>query len=701
MIEDKKTLEDIIRELSKQNGKINFPTDFQCEIAIDNLKSSTTNDYKKKFSNEELDNKLHSQQELLQNCILSNGTQNFFNIFNMGCSAGKTYVAVNSMPYYLRNVARGLIPRKGVLFVIRQTDEIDKYADFLNSLFVDYFTGYQRQVALSYHSKKYTNDFGKIDSELRQELLKKVPFAPIVFMSHENYINLSENTELQKVFSQGRRLLIIDESVDICEIVKIATIRAIKEDVTFNQIEQLLDYLIDEEKILFEEITRPLLNKYNQLKNENEDKQNVSFNFKNIDNERMNKNINKLLKLASGYNSEIQKSLETILKYIKLLYTDTCIINQNKANGLKDGYIEIKTINRKKQMWTLDNNIILDASASIDPKYKFNTDLYFMMNNECVLDYSKWSIRYVFESSTKTSKFLDKKFKTPEERKKIEKKYNAYSQIINDLGEKETLVICSKDEHIIEDKIGNEERCNPYKLAKNLPLDNIEHFGNITGKREFENLKNVLIAHTPNFQDSDYILHYMYYKNIKFEDNSPLLNQTQINSLGGIYMFDNQELQDTKEMIIANQIYQAVCRVNREMEYDTNVVIVSKYIGAILYVRDMLKGCSCEQTNKYDEVFGTGINKVNEERKENSQKNQLRKIFKEILNGNIRDEIEYKSIDPFIISVHKDCFMKILKFEKDKQLSDAISDNKEFMKENAIIYQDNVFTFILNTKVQG
>ena len=114
MIEDKKTLEDIIRELSKQNGKINFPTEFQCEIAIDNLKSGTTNDYKKKFSNEELDNKLHSQQELLQNCILSNGTQNFFNIFNMGCSSGKTYVAVNSMPYYLRNVARGLIPRKGV-----------------------------------------------------------------------------------------------------------------------------------------------------------------------------------------------------------------------------------------------------------------------------------------------------------------------------------------------------------------------------------------------------------------------------------------------------------------------------------------------------------------------------------------------------------------------------------------------------------
>lgn len=689
-------LKNIIKEINKQNGKINFPSDYQCEIAIDNLKYYTNSNYKKKYSNKELDNKLHEQQQLLHDCILSNGKQKFFNVFNMACSAGKTYVAVNSMPDYLKNVSKDILPKKGVLFVIRQTEECDKYADSLNSLFIEYFIEYKRQVALSYHSKKYTDEYGKIDNKLRQELLKKVPFIPIVFISHENYIKLSENVSLKKLFTQGRRLLIIDESVDICEIIKITTNRTMKEDITFKQIEQLLDLLVDEEKILFAEITKPLLYKYKQLKTEDENNQNVSFNFKNIDSDKLNKNINKFLKLTSVYDYEIQKILEEIMKYVKILYSSTCIINQNKSNVFYDGYIEIKAVNMEKQMWTLDNNIILDASANIEPKYRLNTDLYYMMNNECVLDYSRWSIKYVFESSTKNSKFLDKKVITSKEKEKLEKKYNTYSQIIKDLGEDDTLVICSKEEHITEDTMGNSKRYNPYTLAKNLPLENIEHFGNITGKREFGNLKNVLIAHTPNFQDSDYILHYMYYKNIKLEDNSILLKQTQINTLGGIYLFDNQELQDTKEMIIANQMYQAICRVNREMEYYTNVVIVSKYIGAILYVRDMLKGCSCEQTENYTKLFGTGINKVNEERKEKSQKNQLRLIFEEILNGNIRKEIQYTIIDPFIISVHKDCFKKILKLEKDKQLNNAISDNREFMIKNAIIYQNKIFTFILN-----
>lgn len=137
---------------------MDFPTVAECENAIYKIKGTFTNSYKKAVSNNVLDNILNSQQQLLKNCILSNGKQDFFNVFDMQCSTGKTYVAVNSMPYYLYNVSLGHIAKKGVLFVIRQTDEIDKYVKDLNSLFKDEITGHFKEVAIAYHYKKYSSE---------------------------------------------------------------------------------------------------------------------------------------------------------------------------------------------------------------------------------------------------------------------------------------------------------------------------------------------------------------------------------------------------------------------------------------------------------------------------------------------------------------------------------------------------------------
>lgn len=671
----------------EQNNKIIFPDIAESSLAIINLDNKKH--YKKECCNNE---KLKEQQHLLRDVILSNGKQDFFTVFDMRCATGKTHIMINTIPYYLQEIAKGNLPRQGILIVLRQTEECHKYTEYLNQL-------YSSSVALEFHSKEYKCKDIELSKMLKQELLKKVPYKPVVFITHENYINLAEDKKTRKTFTEGRRLLIIDESVNICEIMKVTTIQKEKEDVTFRQIKQISNILIEDEKEMYEEMCKPLLDKFEEIE-KNIELKNVSFNFKIENKEKLNKKIDKFLKnIVPTYPSELKNSIERTLKTIKLLYNDTCIINKTKDTLLKQGYIEIKTINRDKKMWTLDNSIILDASASIDPRYELNKDLYYMMNNECVLDYSRWKLEYVFENSTKTSKLLNKEFVTQKEIDKLEKKYNGYSQIIKDLGETETLVVCSRDEHIRKDNKGNEEKYNPYILAKNLPLDNIVHFGNITGKRDFWNLKNVLIAHTPNLQDSDYILYYMYYTNTHFEDNQPNLQQSPIPNLSSIYMFDNQELQETKEKIIANQIYQAVCRVNREMKEETKVIIVCKYIGAILYVRDMLQGCKCEQTDKYNEIFGTGINKVNEERKEKSQENTLKKIFKEILSGKIRKEIEYTVIDPYIIKIHRKSLLKVLNFS-DKQFSDSITDNKEFLKENAIIYKQKIFTFILNEPIE-
>ena len=51
---------------NKQMNKMNFPSYFECQKAMNKLKSITPKEYKKKFSKEELDKRLLEQQELLQ-----------------------------------------------------------------------------------------------------------------------------------------------------------------------------------------------------------------------------------------------------------------------------------------------------------------------------------------------------------------------------------------------------------------------------------------------------------------------------------------------------------------------------------------------------------------------------------------------------------------------------------------------------------
>lgn len=681
---------------SKTVNKMTFPTYSECEIAIRNLKSISSNKYTKAFSNDELDNRLHLQQQLLKNCILSNGTQDFFNVFNMGCSTGKTYVAVNSMPYYLQNVSLGHIKEEGVLFVIRQTEECDKYVDSLNSLFINDDIGNYKKVAMAYHSKKYTNN-GVVDEEERKKLLAMVECYPILFITHENYIRLAEDKKARETFTKNRRLLIIDESIDICEIVQFGNIKVEKNEniVCLNELEELQKDLEDDDKLLFRDIVEPLLIKFIEISKEKEGRERT-YNFK-IKHTQYNMQIeNFIKKIIPKYNNSLQKKLKNILKIIGLIYNDTCLINKRSKQEDKNGEekIYIKTINRNKKMWTLKNNIILDASAFLEPKYKLNPKLYFLMNNENTLDYSKWHIEYILASSTKYAKGIGIKHRSSKQQKRYNMFLAGCSEIIDDLGIDNVLVVCHKDEHITTNPITEEDvPFNPYRSV-DIPLNNIAHFGNITGKREFENLQNVLIAHTPNYENSDYILQYMYYADRRYADNETF-EEKPVKGLGLIHIFDNQELQDFKERIIANHIYQAVCRVNRNMEHETTVFIISRYLGSILYVRDMLN-CKCFPNNDYNKHFEVGKNQVNEDRKEKGKATKLKNLFTEFLKGNIKDyDIGYIQISPNIIKVKKEDIKNLLMFD-DSQFNKAKSTNDKFISNHSIICCRDYYYFILD-----
>ena len=540
-------------------NKMIFPTEIENSTAIQQLEN------KEKYKKSNCDNEeLEKQRNLLKQVILSNGKQDFFTVFNMECNVGKTHTAIHTIPYYFEAVNKGLIEPKGILIVIREIDEGNKYEKMLNGL-------YHYRVALAFNSSKYAKESATVTNILKSEWIKDVDKTPVVIITHENYLRMALDTKLRKTFTKNRRLLIIDETIDVCKTLTVKN----------SKLKQVINCLPDEEKATLNEICKPIQEKFEELDVIDEEIHNKVFNFK-IDNGKYLKLIKKFSKtVKSSYINPLRDELLDILTTIECIYTDTCLINKGKKKQYGDTKFSISAMNRKQKMWTLDNNIILDASATLNPQYTMNPELYFLMNNKPVLDHSKWNMEYIYYGSTKSAKGLLNNIEDEEQEEKKDRFYKGCSEVIKDLGENETFVVCTKAEHIKTDSNGNEIPYNPYEdFDCNIPIENIQHFGNITGKNDYSHLKNALITHTINYSETDYILKYMYCTGKRYPDDTIEFESHSESNLGGIYVFNDRKLQEFKEKTIANHFYQAVCRVNREMEHNTKVIIKRKYLGA-------------------------------------------------------------------------------------------------------------------------
>lgn len=715
MIDDE--FKENLDKLLNRKYKLNVPCSLDILEAVEKIDNKPV--YEKKHCDNEERNR---QQEQLKQCILSLNKENFFRVFNMECNTGKTYAMIDSIPYYIKKVFFDLPMEEslkmqgnvGVLIVLRQISECEKYSDYLNELFGNELSN--SNISISATSNKYESDDQKIRNKLRGDLLAKIPYTPIVFITHEQYCLLAENEQLREIYTINRRLLIVDESVDICETL----------EVTKKDLEQINNILSLEDRLVFKKICTPLHNKITRIENSKKNEiRNLVYNFKIKDNEIMDfidhfkKKI--IPKFYSTEDGNIKEYLNKIIKCIKYLYKDTCLITKKQVEKDEEEETEIilSTINRDKKMWTLDNNIILDASAKLNPKYAMNKELYVVMNNQPVLDHSLWNIKNIWIGSTKYYKTLDKKYKTEKEKNRIKKFYKGCANVINALGVNQTLVVCNKKEHIVDVELPDGKKgtykFNPFKdYGCDIPINHIEHFGNITGKREFANLKNVFIAHTYNYTDTEYILQYIYYKDLHLKDNTEF-KQKQIDRLGFIYIFEDMELQAYKEKVIANHIYQAICRVNREMKHSTKVVITSKYLGSMLYVRDMFRvedkekqHCDFEITNYFNDVFGIyekmGMNDHNQQQQENSLPYYIQTLFEKILSNNVPSDLKYTIADKYIIQVTLSSLYKYFDIDKDnkketKKFTDALLKINDFKRDNVIIKKGNTFNFILTDPI--
>jgi len=385
----------------------------------------------------------------------------------------------------------------------------------------------------------------------------------VMFISHEKYKVLSIDKKQREYFTKDRGILIIDEFIDMVK----------GSDISLN-----VKYINEFETNLQERAYRNL---YSQCVSEIEEylksdkKMQTFFNSKQ-NNTIITKKINKLktvIKQDKDIKFNISKS--RILKKIdelKHFYNQTCVVDGNT----------IYCTNRNIEYWKLDNNIILDASGKLNPYEGLG---FKILNQTKVLNHKQWTFNIIKTNTSKSAK---------------ERAINFYQEI-NSKVDDDTLVVGNvNDEQYIEAKYKN-------------------HFGNLTGSNQYRDLKNCIICHNPNMPYKQYALEYIYYYNKKFDNRNSWSGSNQGTGDTKVFRFNEVKFEEYRQKRNVNEIYQAIKRVNRQMENDSIITIYNNDMEQMERLMKMFEG---DYTmNEFDntiEFEKTKMEKYNEDRKNNS-----------------------------------------------------------------------------------
>ena len=245
-----------------------------------------------------------------------------------------------------------------------------------------------------------------------------------------------------------------------------------------------------------------------------------------------------------------------------------------------------------------------------------NNNLYHLENTPRVLDHSLWTLINVPVNTTTTGK------------SRIQNYYDIVNQYIEKYDLNDILVV------------GNQHEL--FKI--NVPQEHKAYFGNITGSNKWANLSNVAIIQTPNIDDTDYILKYIHYSK---EFISSTLGKWATKSTGrntlSRYQFKDARFEHIRTLWIAEQTYQAIKRVNRNMNHVTNVLIFMNNPDVIELLQKKLAGCKVKTLEEND--FIPQWNKQDvyiKSLQEKSYASKFKQLLAELIEGEHK-ELEYDS----------------------------------------------------------
>lgn len=508
---------------------------------------------------------LNEQKEQLKYEITQGESSGFFNVFDIEAGCRKTRTAESALieAYYKYG-------RKSIL--VRRNDE-----DCRESMKI------MNEAAKSDIAFAYNNEDVSL-SDLKH-VNKILSTIPIVIITHQKYRVLMKDSNKRKLFSNDRKNLVVDEFISTVEVISVS-----EADIKTFRILFKKDPIISQ---AFEKAMKWIVDFFMTWNKENSCRR-----FVNIDDEHPSKNFNELIKLIKANvtneiltewkygifectnpvetNIDLLSSLKTVkmlcdrLMEYKQLFTEMCVYNDKK----------LYTTDPRNNYWFLDNNIMLDASGELQSAYALNHDEFSLQHCEKVLNHSNWKIINIPVNTTSAGK------------ERIINFYDVVNEEIKKYG-KDILVIGKKNEMDMID----------------VPEDNKGYFGNVTGSNKWYDIKNVAIIQTHNLSDVDYILKYLHYGKKKIEEKINLNGYRSGRTGYSSYSFKDERLEEIRVRWIASEIYQAIKRVNRNMQYNTDVLIFINNEKVIELLKSQMKNCQYEVIKYDDDKFSFIRNK--------------------------------------------------------------------------------------------
>ncbi len=429
------------------------------------------------------------------------------------------------------------------------------------------------EIAFAYNNEDVSvNNIAKINSLL--------PNIPIVIITHQKYTVLMKDSSKRKIFAKNRDTLIIDEFLTTINTITLGvsdleTYTALFEnDKVLSQafekaMHQPIDYLSTWNK---KDSTRRFTALSDKSPSKDFDKliklirANVSDQLLKIWREKINSNADTKVDVNFVLLNELS-TVKVLCEHIseyKQLFTGMCLYSDKKLH----------TTDKRYNYWFLDNNIMLDASGELQIAYSLNQDEFTLQHCEKVLDHSRWKIVNIPITTTTAVK------------DKILNFYDVINKQLKKYGD-DILVVGKKGEMDLID----------------IPEKNKGYFGNITGSNQWYDKKNVAIIQTHNLNDVDYILKYLHYAKDTIEKDFPLTCRCNGRTIRKIYSFTDERLEKIRVRWIASEIYQAIKRVNRNMRYDTEVLIFINNENIIELIKSQMKNCTVETLEFDNDMF--------------------------------------------------------------------------------------------------
>lgn len=510
-----------------------------------------------------------TQMEYLSSELLYGTNNYYFKVINPECGTGKTLTAETTF------ALNGISPNNKVLFVRQFIKDCIGSANRLNEQ-----AGNIKAFALN------TNTVTK--HEWNEKVKHEIENYDVLFITHEKYKALINDPISKKIITNGRGILVIDEFLNMAKdnelIINLEMI---------NDFKNLLYY--DALQDLYREITAEIKD-YLLLTRPKNTFFNATTKPKVI--ERKVNKLTQLIKtnLTVDYLQKHEYTMKGIIRKlheIKQFYNQTCVCE----------FKNLYCTDRTQQYWLLpNNNIILDASGDLNMSYRLNP-IFILQKQARVLNHKNWTINIVPANSTKSKK----------------NKSTNYYEIVNH-------AIDSLDDPLV---VGNKEEWNQTKFSGN----HVDYFGNLVGSNKYMDLKDFVIAHTPNLPYRQYVLEYLYYSGKKFGNGSSWNCVIEGSGDFKVYRFANKDIEQYRQRHNANEIYQAIKRVNRSMQYQTNGYIFNNDKQVLNLVLKMLKHCKfIEHYNpiEYTTAKDTRLKQINEDKKNNRLALKLINLLQEI-----------------------------------------------------------------------